>query len=262
MILFRHELRQGRRMLLIWSAVVGFMILICMLMYPEMGKQMGGIDKIFSQMGGFTEAFGMDKLSLGSVMGFYGIECGNVLGIGGAFFAALLGISSLAKEEAGHTAEFLLTHPISRMRVTWEKLAALICQLILFNAICIACSLISFVLIDEQIEVKAFVLFHIAQFLLQLEIALICFAISSFLRRSGLGLGLGFAALLYFLNIIGNIGNQADWLKYITPFKYADASSIIPDGTLDGKLIILGMVYTLAAALIAFLHFRRKDISV
>ena len=84
MILFRHELRQGRRMLLIWSAVVGFMILICMLMYPEMGKQMGDIDKIFSQMGGFTEAFGMDKLSLGSVMGFYGIECGNVLGIGGS----------------------------------------------------------------------------------------------------------------------------------------------------------------------------------
>ena len=149
MILFRHELRQGRRMLLIWSAVVGFMILICMLMYPEMGKQMGGIDKIFSQMGGFTEAFGMDKLSLGSVMGFYGIECGNVLGIGGAFFAAL-GISSLAKEEAGHTAEFLLTHPISRMRVTWEKLAALICQLILFNALCIACSLISFVLIGTN----------------------------------------------------------------------------------------------------------------
>ena len=99
MILFRHELRQGRKTLLIWSAVVGFMILICMLMYPEMGKQMGGIDKLFSQMGGFTQAFGMDKLNFASVMGFYGIECGNILGIGGAFFAALLGISALAKEE-------------------------------------------------------------------------------------------------------------------------------------------------------------------
>lgn len=262
MILFRHELRQGRKTLLIWSAVVGFMILICMLMYPEMGKQMGGIDKLFSQMGGFTQAFGMDKLNFASVMGFYGIECGNILGIGGAFFAALLGISALAKEEAGHTAEFLLTHPISRMRVALEKLAALFCQLVFFNVICIACALISFLLIDEHAEVKAFTLFHLAQFLLQLEIAFICFAVSAFLRRSGLGLGLGFAAFLYFLNIIENISSQAEWLKYITPFKYADASSIIPDASLDRNLVILGMIYTLAAALIALRHFRRKDISV
>lgn len=32
-------------------------------------------------------------------MGFYAIECGNILSIGGGFFAALLGINALAKEE-------------------------------------------------------------------------------------------------------------------------------------------------------------------
>ena len=32
-------------------------------------------------------------------MGFYGLECGNILGIGGAFFAAYIGVSSLACEE-------------------------------------------------------------------------------------------------------------------------------------------------------------------
>ncbi|MER2128192.1 ABC transporter permease subunit [Solibacillus sp.] len=37
-----------------------------------------------------------------------------MLGLGGGFFAALLGISALADEEKNRTAEFLLTHPISR----------------------------------------------------------------------------------------------------------------------------------------------------
>ena len=57
-------------------------------------------------------------------MGFYGTECGNILGLGGAFFAAITGMSLLAGEEGGHTAEFLLTHPLGRTRIAGEKLAA------------------------------------------------------------------------------------------------------------------------------------------
>jgi ABC-2 type transport system permease protein len=53
-------------------------------------------------------SFGMDKLNFGEFMGYFGIECGNVLGLGGALFAALAGISALAKEEKDRTAEFLL----------------------------------------------------------------------------------------------------------------------------------------------------------
>ncbi|MCQ4636158.1 ABC transporter permease [Anaerovorax odorimutans] len=261
MVLFRHELKQSRKMLLIWSCAVGFMLLICMLLYPEMERQMGSMDKMFSSMGGFTQAFGMDRLNFASLMGFYGIECGNILGIGGSFFAALLGIGMLSKEESGHTAEFLLTHPISRIQAVWQKLAALICQLVLFNVICLACAFLSFALIDESVDGKAFALFHLAQFLLQLEIAFVCFCVSAFIRRSGLGLGLGLAALLYFLNIICNISDEAKWLKYITPFKYADASSVIPEAQLDAGLVTLGVCYALVAVLVAVFHYQRKDIS-
>ena len=37
---------------------------------------------------------------------------------------------------------------------------------------------------------------------------------------------LGLAAVLYFLNIIANLTDQAKWLKYITPFGYAEAADI------------------------------------
>lgn len=53
-------------------------------------------------------AFGMDKINFGEFIGFFGVECGNVLGMGGALYAALLGISALAKEEREHTVYFLL----------------------------------------------------------------------------------------------------------------------------------------------------------
>ena len=43
MILFKHELRQGRNTLLIWSGVIAFMLGICIFIYPEMKDQMGDI---------------------------------------------------------------------------------------------------------------------------------------------------------------------------------------------------------------------------
>ncbi len=104
MTLIKHELRQGRMMLIIWSIVIAFMLAICVLIYPEMETQMGDVSSMFAEMGGFSAAFGMDRLNFGEFIGFFGVECGNILGLGGAFFAALLGITILAKEEKEQTA--------------------------------------------------------------------------------------------------------------------------------------------------------------
>ena len=96
MTLIRHELKRGWKALLIWTLAIGSFIVICLFMYPEMKGQMDSISSIFSSMGMFSTAFGLDTLDFGSLKGFYGIECGNILGIGGALFAALLGIGALA----------------------------------------------------------------------------------------------------------------------------------------------------------------------
>ena len=98
MTLIKHELRQGWKSLIIWTVSIGFFVSICVFMYPEMGNQMEDVNDMFSSMGSFTSAFGMDRLNFGTLIGFYAIECGNILGIGGSFFAALLGISALAKD--------------------------------------------------------------------------------------------------------------------------------------------------------------------
>ena len=57
---------------------------------------MEGIQNVFASMGAFTAAFGMDRLNFGSLVGFYAVECGNILGLGGAFYASLCGIHMLS----------------------------------------------------------------------------------------------------------------------------------------------------------------------
>ena len=121
-------------------------------MLAEKAGQMGEMEDMFAQMGDFTAAFGMDKVNFGEFSGYFAIECGNVLGLGGAIFAALLGISALSKEEKEHTSEFLLTHPVSRKRVAFEKLASLFCQIIILNVFVFASAFFAMVIISEKIK--------------------------------------------------------------------------------------------------------------
>lgn len=260
MTLLKHELKQGWKTLAIWTASIGFFIVLCVLMYPEMSEEMEGVNEMFSSMGAFTSAFGMDRLNFGTLIGFYSVECGNILGIGGAFFAALIAVSSLAKEEKERTAEFLLSHPVSRPWIITQKLFAVIFQIVIMNAAVFTLSAVSVAAIGEEFLWKELCMLHLAYFLVQLELAGICFGVSAFLRRSGLGIGLGIAAVMYFLNIAANISKDAEFLKYITPFGYAEGADIIANGCPNVKMLSLGMVYAVIGISAAYRKYCGKDI--
>ena len=261
MTLFRHELRQNRTGLLIWTAAIGALIAVCIFLFPEMKEQMDAVSEMFASMGSFSAAFGMDKVGFGTLDGFYAVECGNILGIGGAFFAALIAVNALAKEEKNKTAEFLLTHPVSRTRVAAEKLCAVWAQLLEMNLTVYLIALLSVLLTGEPLPLRALSLLHLAYLLLQFELSGICFGLSAFLRRGGLGAGIGVATLLYFLNLIANITSRADFLRYITPFAYADGAQIVMNLRLDAGLVLLGMAVGIICAAVGCIHYRKKDIA-
>lgn len=260
MTIWKQELRQGLLSLLIWTGSIGFLVVICVLLFPEMQGQMNQVSDMFASMGSFTQAFGMDRLNFGELIGFYGVECGNILGLGGAFYAALTAITALSKEERDHTAEFLLAHPVRRSAVVLQKLLAVLTQILLLNLATLLLSVISIRLIGEEIPWKPLLLLHLAYLLLQLELAAICFGVSAFLRRGGLGLGIGLAAICYFLNIVANIAEQAEWLKYITPYGYAEAADIVSSGSIDFVMALPGLGFAVLGIAAAFFWYTRKDI--
>ena len=261
MVLLKHELKQGKVSLVIWTAVIAFMLAVCILIYPEMAGQMDEISGMFSDMGGFSAAFGMDRINFGEFTGFFGVECGNVLGMGGAFFAALLGVSALAKEEKEHTAEFLLTHPVRRRKIVTEKLLAVLVQVVILNIVVVGVTMLSTLVIGETPELQTMALLFLAYFLLQVEIAAICFGISAFISRGSLGIGLGMAALFYFLNIVANLSEDVKFLKYITPFGYTESADIIADGCISMQYLSVGVVFALLGIAAAYYRYCKKDIA-
>ena len=261
MTIVKHEFKRGKLSLFIWTGAIAFMLAVSIFLYPEMRSQIDEINEMFSSMGSFSAAFGMDKISFGSVPGYYAVECGNVLGLGGAFFAALCAVGILSKEEKDKTAEFLFAHPVGRVQIITEKLIAVFVQIAALNIVVCALSAISITAIGEQVPWKEFGLLHLAYLLLQLEIASIFFGISAFLRKGSIGIGLGLAAVMYFLNIIANITESAEFLNYITPFGYCEGSNIVADGKLDTVSVAIGMVLGIAGIVAAYLKYSKKDIN-
>ena len=260
MTITRHELRRGKTSWLIWTGAIAFLLATCIFLYPEMKGQMGSIGDMFSSMGSFTAAFGMDKLNFGTLNGYYAIECGNVLGLGGAFFAALLAAAMLAKEEKDRTAEFLLTHPVSRVRVVSEKLLAVFLQITAMNVVIFLISVGSIAAVGESVPWKEVCLLHLAYWLMQLAVAGICFGVSAFMSKGSAGVGIGIAAGLYFMNLIANITDSVSFLNTITPFGFCSGADIVSTGTLDGRGIAVGFALCALGILAAYFWYPRKDI--
>lgn len=260
MTMVRHELKQGKLSFFIWTGSIGFLLMVCVFLFPEMKGQMENVSDMFASMGSFTAAFGMDRLQFGDLLGFYAMECGNVLGLGGAFFAALFAVGILSKEEKDRTAEFLLTHPVSRKRIITDKLIAVFLQITAMNVIIYILSIGSIAVIGEEIPWKELNLLHFAYYLMQIELAGVCVGISAFMRKGNVGLGIGIAVIMYFLNLIANIAERAEFLKYITPFGYCEGADIVTDGSLDGTRVAIGMVFAIVGVAAAYVKYSKKDI--
>ena len=213
----------------------------------NMGKAEKLSDKIF-------------KMSLATLTGFYATEVAMMHGLGGAMFAAILGTGMLSKEEAGHTSEFLNTFPIGRTRIVVEKYVALISNILLFNLVCTAMYVMGFVMVGEELMGKEMALYHLAQLLMQAEVATVCFMISAFSKKNLMGAGLGIAILMFAADMMCRIIPAIENVKYVTPFYYSNGADIFTSGKIDCVMPGIGIGIIVMAFVAAYVRYERKDL--
>ena len=134
--IFLKELKMNLKTLLIWSLSVGGIGLACILLYSSMEGEMKEMADAFSNMGTFSDAFGMSTLSIATIKGYFATEVGAVHGLGGSMFAAMIAAGILSKEEELHTGEFIYSMPVSRRKIVCAKAFCVLMMLISFTLIC------------------------------------------------------------------------------------------------------------------------------
>ncbi len=262
MTIFVHELKMNRKSLLIWSCCIGVVNFGCLLLFESLADTMDQMSEAYAEMGSFSAALGLDRLSVSTMEGFYATEIALIFAVGGAMFAAMMGASMLSKEEEGHAAEFLYTLPLGRSYIVWRKYMAMAALIVLFQVLVIVWELLGFQLAGDMIPLKKYFLFHGAQLVMQSEVGSMGFVLSAVCRRKQIGAALGIAVLLYGADLLCRIVPKIENVKYITPFYYSNAVDIFVSGSIDGSLMGIGIGVAAAAGLSAWAIYGRRDLSV
>ena len=260
MILFKHEINRNLKNFLIWTLCVGIGCFGCILLYGSMEGQIQGIADTFSDLGAMSAALGMDKMSLATMKGYFATEIAMMHSLGGAMYAAALGISLISKEQSAHTVDFLNVLPITRGKLIFYKYITLVINILLFNLCCAGLYILGFIIMGENVCGQEMFLYHFAAALMQLEIGTVCFLISALTKKNMIGAGLGIALLFFAMDMMCRIVPAIEDLKYITPFYYANAADIFTNGKISVTMGAIGACVILFSLTAACGIYCRRDL--
>jgi len=261
--IYKHEFRTRLRSVLIWSLSVTALVLFFFSIFPTYAEQAELMKQVLAKFPPqLLEAFGMNRMDLSSVEGFYGFLF-TFVQLCLAIQAGNYGFGLVSIEENERTADFLLTKPVSRLQVFTSKLLAALSSLVVTDLVIWAASFLGILawsggreydtslLIQLMLSIVLFQLFFLSVGLL---ISLLVKRVRSVTPYS-LGLGFGAYVLAAFSGIFGDVK-----LEYITPFKQLDPSYFVQHGAYDTPLLLINIAISVIALAVSTWLYLRRDI--
>lgn len=263
MNILRHDLARNRRTFLVWTASMAILSVGLLSMYSSVAGSATGIEQYAEA---FPEtlkrAFGLDRLRLSDILGYFGTEVHIMIILFGSMFAILLSSGLLSREENEKTVEFLLARPVTRYRVVTGKLGTYVTYVLLFSAVVWVASYAAILIVHKgDFDRRGFWNLALMTTLVLLTFANLGFLGSVFVTRnrtvySG---ALGFVLVMYALQVAADVSERLGFLKYVTPMKWASAADILTAG-IPGVYLVIMLVVNAAALAVTYYAYARKDI--
>lgn len=258
------EFKRNLKSLILWTSIVAGMAALMLLLYPAFKDAFSQLEELLSiYPEEFLEAFGMGEggLDMSDFYGWFGVEGYLFVNLIGGSYAAILGGTILSKEEDDKTIEFLLSKPVSRDKILFGKGLVVAINLLLMNTLVGIVLLIAFTIYGD-LNVPVWLLFSYAPFILQMIFASIAFFISIFITKSRkvLSIALGIVIGMYVIDLISKLTEEFEYLKYITPYEYINAVTIVNDQMIKPLYLLISVIIIALFYTGAWFFYRKKDI--
>lgn len=261
--LFKKEIKSNYKVLAIFLGLITMYSSVIVIMFdPELGKS---LELMAQSMGDLFKAFGMSNVGTTLIEFVANYLYGFILVAVPCVCIVILANRLVARYVDNGSMSYLLATPHTRKEIVTTQ-AITLCIAAAFmvawaTLIIIVISALSF---PGALDIAKLCILNIGLFGLLSFMSSICFLGSCVFNdtRSANGLGGGVIIVSILLQMIGQVGDKFEFLKYFTPLTLLDVQGII-SGSSDAYMLIF-ILYVGAIVLysIAIYIFCKKDLSI
>ena len=263
MKIFQYELKFYRKALIMWCISMIVLVFLSMVKYNMFSGAGQSAADLFAQLPQSIQTiFGLNGFNLTQASGFFGIMF-MYIALMATIHAAMLGAGIISKEERDKTSEFLFAKPISRLKVTTFKILAGLVNIVIFNLVTLASSIITVEYFTKSSSTDRYIiLLMCGLIMMQIIFFFIGTAVAASVKKPktassvATGVLLGTFILTYFINM----NSSFDSLKYLTPFKYFDAQTLLASGKLDIIYVLISIILIFICTVVTYLAYKNKDL--
>lgn len=256
--IFLKVLFEKRRGILLWAAIILVTNVALALLFPPIRDTMGSM--MATVPPGMENWFG-DTEIWQTYTGYAGQELFGQMAVVLIVMSVLFGASFLAGYEGNGTLLTLLSRPVSRQRVFFEKYVAFTLAVLFASIAFYAGAVIGGWVLGEPVEYQVFAECMFMVFLLSLALGSITYALGAITGKSGIaGIIVGVYALVaYLLASLSTATDIVDTLSYGSLFRYAAAPDVVADGLNAAHIVIL-LGVAAVSVLVGVVAFVRRDL--
>ncbi len=262
--MIKKELLNNIKSFVICFSVLVLVFLFVYIIYPiviteDTIKSMDDMMKMMPEE--FLKAFNMDTTSISTPYGWVKSEGFVFVLLGVGIYASILGSNIVLKEEIDGTIEYLGYLPITRNKIMTNKIivsliyiSGMIIGFMLFNLIAL--------IISQDINIKEFMLLFFSPFLVAIPLFFINLFLSAIAKKNKkiIGLSLGLVFIFYFINLVSEISDKVEFLKYFSLYSLCDIRNIITNTKLSIWCILISVIISIGFCFISFIMYNKKEL--
>ena len=262
--MFKREMKTNLKSFIIWALILLGLFLLVFLVYPSISSS-DNIKYLNDAMEMFPEellkAFNMDISTLDTAFGWLKTEGFVLLLLITGVYSSILASNILLKEESDKTIEYLNSLPTTRTKIALNKI---ICGLIYIILMILIVSIFNYVglSLSGAFDKKTYILLSITPLFSSIVIFGACLFISTFFHKTkktfGISIGVVFAS--YFLNILSELSESTEFLKYFSIFTLADVRNVIVNTSINPLMLFLSLFITIIFFVLTIIHYNRKEL--
>lgn len=261
--LIKKEMKSQIKILILFLIVISIYSTVIVMMYdPQLGES---LHMMAQSMPELFAAFGMQDPGLTMMDFIINYLYGFILIIIPIIYIIVTSYRLIAKYVDKGSFAYLLTTGHSRVQVILSQYISLTCGVFILVAYATVLNYTtSYLLFDEALILKNFLMLNVGLFILHLFFASLCYLTSCTFNeiKYSIGMGGGVSLLFILIQMLSQVSEDIQFLKYFTPLTLFDPQNIaILDNQAIGKIIvllILAIVFIISGTII----FKKRDLSL